>query len=197
MAMVNSKLPLWIEPATFSAVACGGTIEVSWTTESETNNAGFEIHYLMDDFGTFELLAFVKGAGTTFEPQHYRFRTRPLPLGLHRFQLRQIDCDGGFEYSQIVEAALEPANTRCLSVAVPNTFRERTQFTLQVAETQSVRVYVYNAQGRRVQVVFEGELSAGTARELSFDAGSLPAGVYVIRAEGARFEATRTVVKQP
>jgi hypothetical protein len=34
------------------------------------------------------------GAGTTSQPQDYRFRTEPLAPGRHTFRLVQIDLDG-------------------------------------------------------------------------------------------------------
>jgi hypothetical protein len=77
-----------------------------------------------------------------------------------------------------------------LSEVSPNPFTGRTQLTVEVAEAQAVTVEVYDALGRRVATLHDGPMEAG-AHALGFDGSSLPAGVYVVRATGETFSATR------
>ena len=42
--------------------------------------------------------------------------------------------------------------------------------------------------------MFRGEMASEQARSLVFEAGDLPTGLYVIRAVGEAFVATRTVM---
>ena len=96
-----------------------------------------------------------------------------------------------------VEPPGETAGAHALSAAFPNPFRERTRFRLEVSETQPVRVEVYDALGRIVEVPFDRVVAAGASQDVVCNMESWPAGIYVVRAHGPRFEATRTVVKQP
>ena len=52
--------------------------------------------------------------------------------------------------------------------------------TLTLGEAADVEAVLYDALGRRVATLYEGELSAGT-HALAFDGSVLPAGVYVVR----------------
>jgi hypothetical protein len=94
------------------------------------------------------------------------------------------------------EAAVTPEGspgTHALSAAAPNPFSGQTTFTLEVAETQIVRVEVMDALGRRVATLHDGTLEAGTAHRLVFDGSALPSGVYAVRAVGERFTDVRTL----
>ena len=63
-----------------------------------------------------------------------------------------------------------------------------------VKRRQQVEVTVYDMLGRRVRVLYRGEMAAEQARSLVFEAGDLPSGAYVIQALGEAFVATRRVV---
>jgi CSLREA domain-containing protein len=65
--------------------------------------------------------------------------------------------------------------------AVPNPVSNRGTIAFGVAAAADVRVSVYDALGREVAVLAEGPYGVGRYA-LSFEAGSLPSGVYVIRA---------------
>ena len=80
-----------------------------------------------------------------------------------------------------------------LTAASPNPFNGQTVFELSVAEAQRVRVEVLDVLGRQVAVLFEGEVLAGQRYPFSLDAAGLQAGVYVYRAVGESFNASRRV----
>lgn len=74
----------------------------------------------------------------------------------------------------------------------PNPFEAGTHFTLQLDRYQHVAIEVFDLTGRRVAELHRGMLAAGS-HSFTFNAGSLPAGAYLIRAAGERFTATRSV----
>ncbi len=80
-----------------------------------------------------------------------------------------------------------------LTVASPNPFNGQTAFELVVAEPQRVRVEVLDVLGRQVAVLFDGQVLAGQRYPFSLSAAGLDAGVYVYRAVGERFQASRRV----
>ena len=57
---------------------------------------------------------------------------------------------------------------------------------LAVREAQTVRVEAFDALGRRVATLADGPVAAGTTLALALDGAALPAGLYVVRATGAR-----------
>jgi hypothetical protein len=74
----------------------------------------------------------------------------------------------------------------------PNPFNPVTTIQVALPEASHVRVAVYDVLGRMVQMLVDGQLSAGT-HSVTFDAGSLPSGVYLYRFEYAGGAITKTM----
>ncbi|ARA91871.1 MAG: T9SS C-terminal target domain-containing protein [Bacteroidetes bacterium] len=188
----NAAFPvLPVELVSFEALADGDRVVLTWTTASETNNAGFEVQR---GTGTsFEPVAFVEGRGTTTEAQRYEYALADLPAGRHVFRLKQVDFDGAYEYSPEVEVTIEVAERYQLSAAYPNPFNPQTQFTLTLAQSEPVTITVFDVLGRAVATLHDGWLEAGTAHTFAFRGDGLTSGTYLIQARGESFRATRTV----
>jgi hypothetical protein len=121
-----------------------------------------------------------------------------------RFFLRA--SDGFFFGFNQADIHLEPAEDvppveeAVLSAVYPNPLgvsASHGTMILQVHQSQSVRVNVYDALGRRVMVLHEGPVSIGTRQSITFDAWQLAAGIYYARAVGEDFALVRrfTVVR--
>jgi hypothetical protein len=88
-------------------------------------------------------------------------------------------------------AATRPSGP-VLAEAAPNPFSVEARLTLALAEAEAVRVAVFDALGRRVAVLHDGPLVAGT-HALVLDGRGLPEGVYIVRVVGGSFRAARRV----
>lgn len=185
----NQVLP--VELTSFDAVVDQQHVHLTWRTASETSNAGFEVQRKGED--TFQRIGFVEGHGTTNAPQTYRFTARDVESGTHTFRLKQIDFDGAFEYSPEVEVTIAMEEAFALSAIHPNPARGEAAFSLTVRQTQPVTVTLYDVLGRRVSTIFEGTIAAGRTRQFDIRNQSLADGLYLVRAVGARFSATRRV----
>lgn len=77
----------------------------------------------------------------------------------------------------------EPAQPLALALdaAYPNPFAEATRLNVTLPEGRGVSVVVYDEAGRRVRVLHDGPLPAGTT-PLDFRAADLANGVYTVRA---------------
>ncbi|MBU0509841.1 T9SS type A sorting domain-containing protein [bacterium] len=64
--------------------------------------------------------------------------------------------------------------------AFPNPFNAQTTLALEIPVTSSVRVFVYDATGRIVEILADRVLTAGR-HSVSFDASRLPSGMYFAR----------------
>jgi hypothetical protein len=183
--------PLPVELAAFAATADAGDVVLTWQTASETNNAGFSVEQQRGS-GEWTEVAFVDGAGTTTEAQTYRHRVAQAGYGQHAFRLRQVDFDGTAALSEAVEIAVGLARPYALD-AYPNPFRAGMGATVDVAvrEAQDVTVAVYDVLGRRVAVLHDGPVEAGTTERLTLTGRGLASGVYLVRVQGERFQAVR------
>ncbi|KAA9355103.1 hypothetical protein [Larkinella humicola] len=93
----TSALPVTL--SSFNAKDVNKHAVLEWTTSSEKNNAYFEVQH-STNARDFEVLGTVKGHGTTYQTQNYRFTQEyPDPAVVHYYRLRQVDTDGKYEFS--------------------------------------------------------------------------------------------------
>jgi hypothetical protein len=78
-------------------------------------------------------------------------------------------------------------------VASPNPFTDRSTVTVTVGREQPVLIEVFDAIGRRVSVLHNAVLSAGTPHTFTFDAAGLAGGAYHFRVSGVDFDESRQV----
>ncbi len=81
-----------------------------------------------------------------------------------------------------------------VQAATPNPYTSQTSVRFRVAESQAVRVVLYDALGRQVRVLLDGPVEAGVYETVEIAGGDLPAGTYVVRVEGARAAGSTRVV---
>ena len=86
-----------------------------------------------------------------------------------------------------------PTRTFRLSAPRPNPFGFATRFDVSLDESDEITVAVHDALGRRVALLHDGALRAGSYT-LTLNANGLPPGLYLIRAtDGRGVTATRSV----
>ena len=183
-----------VELVSFEALARGEDVVLSWTTASETNNAGFSIEQEIDA-GAFTEIGYVEGYGTTQQEREYNFVVNDLDPGLHRFRLKQIDFDGAFEYSPVVEGAVTVPEQFLIEPAYPNPFNPSTTLRFAVDVEQQVDVQMLNVAGQAVRTLFNGTVAANEMQTLQINADGLPSGTYLVHFSGGMgLEATERIV---
>lgn len=90
-----------VELSLFTAQVEEDKVILTWITQTETNNFGFEV-YKSFDGQDFEKIGFVKGQGTSTQKVPYTFEDFEFRSGTIFYRLKQIDNDGSFEFSQII-----------------------------------------------------------------------------------------------
>lgn len=77
-----------------------------WQTHSEINNSGFEIqHFTPNGKGeyNFETINFVSGTGNSANLNNYSFLDKNPKKDINYYRLKQVDYDGNFSFSNIVQ----------------------------------------------------------------------------------------------
>ena len=97
---------------------------------------------------------------------------------------------------QRVEGELQPISGFQLRVSppFPNPFTNQTTIRYELPEAMRVRMTVYDALGREVAVLVDGEQQGGSY-EVDFDGADLAPGTYVVRFEAAGEEQVFSIVK--
>ena len=100
-----------------------------------------------------------------------------------------------FDLAQLPTAAEPSAPTAGLTLrATPNPARGYITVKYELDRPASVRLAAYDARGRRVAVLAEGERAAGR-HDVGWDLGRLSAGVYALRLEAGGRTATTRVTR--
>jgi len=183
-----------VELATFTASLDGTTAVLAWKTSSETNNAGFEVQHRGPDVSGYDKIGFVEGAGSTNEPQSYRFRVKALPPGPHRFRLRKVDTDGTSSLSDPVSVEVRAERTLALHATGPNPVRRATQLTFTVERGGPVEMVLYNILGQRVKRLYDRKATPGTRYSVDVIAGDLSSGTYFARLRAPSGTKTQRIV---
>ena len=172
-----------VELVSFTATVISNRVELNWLTATEKNNAGFAVE--KNTNSAWSQIGYVKGNGTTTEQNSYSF-TETTSAGKYQYRLKQMDYDGRFEYSNVVEVTvgLTPEDYK-LSQNFPNPFNPSTTITFAMKNTEHVTVTVHNMLGEEVQRLFDGIANADEVYRLSFDAKNLSSGVYFYQLNSA------------
>ncbi|MEZ5059855.1 MAG: T9SS type A sorting domain-containing protein, partial [Saprospiraceae bacterium] len=82
---------------------------LNWSTSNEMNNMGFVIEKSIDG-NNWEKLGFIEGKGNSQVLQQYQFTDQKPFDGSNYYRLQQLDFDGSFEYSSIIQVSHSKAS---------------------------------------------------------------------------------------
>lgn len=170
-----------VELTSFAANVVNNNVTLEWSTATETNNQGFELQRKAGE-GDFQVFGFVNGNGTTTTPQSYSVVDKNLEPGTYYYRLKQIDFDGQFEFSNVIEVEIAQPATYSMEQNYPNPFNPSTSIRFSLADQSMTMLRVYNVLGQEVATLLNGELAAGN-HEVNFDASNFTSGVYVYQLE--------------
>ena len=178
----NGTIP--VELISFSAAVAGNSVTLDWKTSTEKNNQGFEIQ--RKDKNEFRTIGFVEGFGTTTERQQYTYVDKDLNNGVYEYRLKQVDFDGNFSYSDVIEVEIYNVTSFELRQNYPNPFNPSTKINFYIPENDFVNLSVYNLVGEKVGELVNEALSAGEYN-INFEGADLPSGVYIAQISAGNY----------
>ncbi|MBE2281125.1 MAG: T9SS type A sorting domain-containing protein [Ignavibacteriaceae bacterium] len=186
-----------VEFSSFSASTVGSDVILNWSTATEKNNQGFEVLRKTGN-GEFTVIGYIQGNGTSLSPQNYSYVEKNVPTGQHSYRLRQIDFDGSYAFSSVVEIDVTAPTQFELSQNFPNPFNPATTISFNLAVDSKVTLKVFNTLGQEISVLANASYAAGTYN-LSFDASSLTSGLYLysleaIGVDGTNYKSTKKMI---
>jgi hypothetical protein len=181
-----------VELTSFTADVINGSVELNWSTATETNNSGFEIQRRVE-FTQWDKVGFVTGRGTTTESQTYSYTDKLVKNGSYSYRLKQIDYDGSFEYSDVVDVEVTAPIEFALHQNYPNPFNPSTTIRFELKLSGQTLLKIYDLLGKEVFRLVDEELEAG-AYKVTFDANALSSGIYYYRLETSSFNQVRKMI---
>ena len=195
---LGDPTPLPVELTSFSATTIGSTVKLSWRTETEINNYGFEVerYALSAERQAWEKIGFVNGNGNSNSPKSYSFTDNGVLSGKYNYRLKQIDNDGQFEYSKTIEVDFGSPKKFELSQNYPNPFNPVTTIRFNLPEAGNVKLTLFNILGQEIKTLVN-EFKESGVHTINFDATELNSGMYIYKIEAGNFVQTRkmTLIK--
>ena len=182
-----------VELSSFIALKNNSNIELLWSTETELNNHGFEIERSPDKT-TWATIGFKEGKGTTTEPNQYFYSDDISELALRKlfYRLKQIDFNGSFEYSDVVEVEIDPSKFS-LEQNFPNPFNPSTKISWQSPVSSWQTLKVYDVLGKEVATLVNEYRNAGSY-DIDFDATQFTSGIYFYQLKAGEFVETKKML---
>jgi len=218
-ALLASNFIVPVELVSMSAENTENGVLLTWITATETNNHGFEIEKLFhplisgddsspgedpEDGSNWNMIGFVGGSGTTSESKYYSFIDNDIKTGFYNYRLKQLDYDGSYEYSDIVEVEVPAPNEFALLQNYPNPFNPSTKIkftvpvTLSGVEGSLVTLKVYDVLGNEIATLVNEEKPAGSY-EVDFNSRglihqTLPSGIYFYKLQAGEYINTKKMI---
>lgn len=174
---ISPVLP--VELLSFNARSNEDFITLEWSTAIEINNAGFSVQRSIDG-RNFSDLAFVKGNDNTTQIQHYNFVDEDTkPNQLYYYRLKQIDYDGAFNLSEIVQAEIKSDDIDIYVHPNPSASGETLIRFENNADKKQVKFLLYSSVG---ELVWSKDYKAVNGQnEIRINEAELAPGVYFLK----------------
>ena len=179
IAYEESLLP--VELTSFSATIIGSTVKLSWNTATEINNFGFDVERTSTSpTQGWKKIGFLEGNGNSNSPKYYSFEDNNLTARKYSYRLKQIDSDGQFEYSKVIEVDLDTPMKYELSQNYPNPFNPTTSIRFSLPVSGNVKLTLYDSNGQEVRSILNEYRESGT-HIINFNASRLSSGAYIYK----------------
>lgn len=184
--------PVPVELVSFDARTEAGKNILAWQTATEQNNRGFQVER-SNDGKNFLPRGFVPGHGTTTQTHNYSF-TEDGINGKLFYRLKQVDFNGDYKYSNIIELTTVTASEYQLSQNYPNPFNPSTLISYQIPDEGFVTLKIYNELGQEVKTLVNGFQQAGV-HTVNLNAAGLTSGIYFYKMEaGNNFSSIKKMI---
>lgn len=178
LASITTNNPLPIELLSFRAEKNNSSVDLFWTTASETNNDYFTVERSLDGIH-FETVGTVQGAGFSNVTLNYFLKDLSPYSGVSYYRLKQTDFDGNFKYSELVNVNFS-TNEKPNFILYPNPSTSGFQILLNDFKGGTIQLEITDINGK---IIYRSDynLSDINSKIISIDPSVLnSAGIYFI-----------------
>jgi hypothetical protein len=185
-----------VELTSFVGSVSGSDVKLSWSTATELNNSGFEIQRKAGQ--QFTTVGFIKGNGTSTNKHDYSFTDKSMQHGTYAYRLKQIDYNGKFDYSPIVEVQVVQGLNYSLTQNYPNPFNPETAIKYSIPQNGRVTVKIFNVTGNEIMTLVDKEMIAGS-HEVKWNGkdntgATVTSGVYFVKLSSGTYVETKKMM---
>jgi hypothetical protein len=211
-ADIDHPLPaiLYSFTATYSNFAS----TLSWTTQSENNNLGWNVYRSLTvdiSEGSVQNIALIEGSGTTSEPTCYSF-TDPYPVIAghdYWYWLESINFSGESDIYGPVLLSIPHLNPDQHTPVIPeefglyqnypNPFNPDTQIRFALKHAGTCDLSVFDIKGRKVKSLLRDDIEADHVYNVIWNGDDesgrqVSSGIYFYRLNGEKYQETKKMI---
>ena len=164
-----------VELLSFTGTLGSGSIDLTWATASESDNAHFEVERAVAG-GPYVVIGRVAGSGNSQQRIDYGFADTGYAAAVNYYRLRQVDFDGTEALSDVVAVDATTETQRAFTLYPHPVAGSEVRVRLASDwSDERVTTEVFSAAGRRV---LHSTTSGST---IALPTGDLSAGTYAVR----------------
>ncbi|MCL5267093.1 MAG: T9SS type A sorting domain-containing protein [Bacteroidetes bacterium] len=190
--ITSGDLSLPVQATDFMATAGAASVTLTWKTQSEVDNAGFNVIRQSADW---ELIASytsnssLKGLGTSSTGRAYQFVDTKVKSGAtYNYKIQSVNAQSMTTNDLVtLSVTVNIPKAYALYQNYPNPFNPTTAISYQLSEASHVTLRVYDVLGREVAILVDGEENAGVYK-VAFNGARYASGVYFYRLVASEVE---------
>ncbi len=167
MLQYERQSPLPVTISEFNAQSIGSVVSLSWKTQNEANNKGFEIQESADGLH-FENIGFIDSKGNN-KGASYSFLDNNSHSGIAYYRLKQIGFDGQGSYSKVVNVQIRATQNL---VVTPNPVRNVLNLQFRLSLKNAI-IQIFDSNGR-----LRKEIKVSHETQTRIDVSHLTKGYY-------------------
>jgi hypothetical protein len=198
---IDNSLPITLNA--FKSKLITGGVSLSWTTESELQNEGFNIYRRDKELSTdWNLLtnSMIPGQGNTAVKTEYEYIDRTAQAGnTYEYMLESISYAGVRVQEKMIEVFV-PVPTEYATLGnFPNPFNPSTRIGFRLPETSEISISIYGIQGNLVRELALNQSFEAGEHFIAWDATDnsgqpVASGMYVYLFTAGSFNKTEKML---
>jgi hypothetical protein len=191
----EGALPVELISFTSSVSMQGRDVTLTWKTDKEINNSGFNVDRKIKGTNEWKKITFVQGKGNSETHVQYTFVDKKLNSGKYNYRLKQVDYNGNYKYYDLnseVEIGLPKKFN--LSQNYPNPFNPNTKIDFELPLDGKVSIAVYDITGREIAVLLNNEFRIAGYYTADFNGSRFSSGVYFYRFASEKYNQTKKMM---
>jgi len=195
----TTDTPLSIEMNFFEIVLINGEAVLTWITESELDNCGYNIYRKERNKAEIKINpTMIAGQGSTSVSTTYGLTDPTVLMGhTYIYRLESVSCGGVIETEGRFSIFVPIEYGMFLAQNYPNPANPTTTIEFSIDERAHIKLFLYDIGGRQSAVIRDKVMDAGEYK-IGIDLSDIASGTYfyILRSHNTRTNAVRILTKK-